>query len=140
MTLELTYVFNDRHYRLAQEADGWQIIYERLGASPVTQEFPGFETARRTYWRRIACTILLNPRRLRGADINGTLVALVSDIDGRLHLAHHGEPYGDRAESYTDSIAAFTAWRDACWHLAHQAALTISPTTAVSAISGPADV
>jgi hypothetical protein len=74
MNIELSYAFNQRHYRLAPASDGWQITYERVGATPVHQTFLDYETARRTYWRRIACTILLNPRPLRGADINGTLV------------------------------------------------------------------
>lgn len=143
---DLTYVFNDRHYRLTQDNESWQMIYEHPGTSPVIQEFAEFEIARRVFWRRIACTILLNARRLRGADIDGTLVALVADVDGRLHVAHHGPPDTDRAESYTDRITAFTAWRDACWQLAHQATFTVLPTAVtdeapptVSAIPGHAD-
>jgi len=132
MDIEHQYAFNQRHYHLSPTSDGWQITYVRLEATPIHQTFSGYEAAHRAYWRRIACAILLNPRRLRGADINGTFIALVSDTDGRVHLAQHTESGPDSATWFTNRLTALTTWRDRCWELAHNAAylplLTTDPT------------
>lgn len=122
MNFEHIYVFNRRTYALASTTDGWELLYKSPDASPVRQPFDTYETARATYWRRLACAILLSPRRLRSADINGTLVALVTDHDGRIHLVRHGAPGTDHVTPYTNRVTALTAWRDLCWSLVSRAA------------------
>lgn len=130
------YIFNHRTYVLTDTGGGWHVIYQSPGTSPVHQRFGDFESARCAYWRRLACAILLNPRRLHSADIDGTLLALVSDLDGRLHLARHadpGNPGGDHATAFTNRPAALTAWRDQCRELADQATAVPVPVAHLSA-------
>lgn len=121
MNFEHTYVFNRRTYVLASTADGWEVLYKSPDTAPVRQPFDTYETARAAYWRRLACAVLLSSRRLRSADINGTLVALATDHDGRTHLACHGALGPDHVAPYTDRVTALIAWRDLCWNLVSHA-------------------
>lgn len=111
---EHIYVFNHRTHALARTPNGWELVYKAPTDAPVRQPFTTYETARSTFWRRLACAVLVNPRRLRTAEINGTLIALVPDQDGRIHLARHGTPGTDHVRHYASPAVALSAWHDEC--------------------------
>ena len=119
--MDQSYEFNGRQYRLAATNDGWLIITGRPGELPVRRYFAEEPSARKAWARMLAATIACRPHRLRSADVNGTLVVLVIDSDGRTHLGELAGPAGDAAVAYTDRAAAVTAWRDRCCELARAA-------------------
>jgi hypothetical protein len=119
--VEEEYVFNGRHYRLAGTGGGWVISTGRPGETPVDRLFEDGVEARLAWSRMLACTIACHPRRLRSADINGTLLVLIADLDGRTHLGELAGAGGDRAVAFADHMAAVVAWRDRCCELAHAA-------------------
>ena len=119
--MEQTYVFNGRRYRLAVARDGWVLVTGRPGEVPVCRHFPEEGAARAVWSRMLAATIACHPRRLRSAELNGTLLVVVVDGDGRAHLGELAGPAGDAATAFTDRAVAVTAWRDRCCELAHAA-------------------
>lgn len=123
MSLEQGYLYNDRRYRLtARPEGGWTITTSRMWDSPVHRGFCDYRAASEAFWRVVAATILCSPRRWRGADLNGTVVALVPDDHGRVHLVEHGEPGGDHAVAFTRRATALAAWRNRCCALVCAAA------------------
>ena len=117
-------MFNGRRYRLVPDGDGWEIVTGRPGEAPVRRQFADRAQAHATWSRMLAATIACHPRRLRAADINGTLLVLVADLDGRTHLGELTGPNGDSAVAFTDHVEAVTAWRVRCCERAPAAQAT----------------
>jgi len=119
--MDETYVFNRRRYRLSMDENGWWIVTGRPGETPVHRHFTSEGPARSAWSRMLAATIAADPRRLRFAQINTTLLVLVADDDGHAHLGELTGPDGDFATTFTDRAAAVSAWRHRCCELARAA-------------------
>jgi len=119
---ELTYQYNDRRYRLAADGGGWVLTCGRVQEYPVPRTFTHYHLARESFWRIITSTILCNPRRLHAMRLDDTLLVLVPDHDGRVHLVEDTAPGTHSAVAFTDRATALTAWRDRCHVLASAAA------------------
>jgi hypothetical protein len=116
--VELAYAFNGRYYQLAATQDGWLISTGCPGETLIDRWFGDHAVAEAAWRRMLACTIACRPDRLCSAEINGTLLVLVADADGRAHLGELAGPDGDSAVVFTDPVTAVAAWRDRCCELA----------------------
>lgn len=124
-----TYVFNRRLYQLAADENGWQIATGHPGETPVHRHFTGEGPAGAAGSRMLAATIAIDPRPLRAAQINNTMLVLAADDDGRAHLGELAGPDGDSATAFTDRAAAVSAWRHRCCELARAADLSGAAST-----------
>ena len=115
------YVYKGRWYELVAEEGRWVITTGRPGEVPVRQPFATRVAAEAAWSRMLANTLVCHPEPLLWAQVNGAVVVLAPDVDGRVHLGERGGLAGDFAAAFEDEGWAVTVWRERCIELVRAA-------------------